>query len=132
MNRSRKSRAIKIKPEQVTFAIAALIVAALVGLVLLSWVSQSNQPPMFSIQPQPLRESQGQYYLPFSITNQGGQTATSVQVIGELKLNGKVEETGEQQIDFLSGNETAEGAFIFSQDPRTAEVVIRAASYGLP
>jgi uncharacterized protein (TIGR02588 family) len=53
-------------------------------------------------------------------------------VIAELSINGKVEEDGEQQIDFLASGETEEGAFVFSRDPRQGELVVRVASYKLP
>jgi uncharacterized protein (TIGR02588 family) len=53
-------------------------------------------------------------------------------VIAELRINGKIEEVGEQQIDFLSSGETEEGAFVFSRDPRNVELVVRVASYKLP
>jgi uncharacterized protein (TIGR02588 family) len=43
-----------------------------------------------------------------------------------------VEESGEQQIDFLASGEKEEGAFVFSRDPRQGELVMRVASYKLP
>lgn len=115
-----------------TFAVAALIVITLVGLVIFSWVTQSKQPPILSIRSETVREAQGQFYVPYSVTNDGGETAESVQVIGELKINGEVAEAGEQQIDFLSGGETEEGAFVFRQDPRRGDLSLRVASYSLP
>jgi uncharacterized protein (TIGR02588 family) len=53
-------------------------------------------------------------------------------VIAELRINGEVEESGEQQIDFLASGEMEEGAFVFSRDPRKGELVVRVASYKLP
>jgi uncharacterized protein (TIGR02588 family) len=79
-----------------------------------------------------IREAPGQFYVPFSVTNSGGETAESVQVMAELRINGEVEEAGEQQIDFLASGEKEEGAFVFSRDPRQGELVIRVASYKLP
>lgn len=123
----------RIRPEWITFTIASLIVAIIVGLVLFIWVTQNDQPPLLSVTvDSEIRQEQGQYYVPFSITNTGGGTAESVQVIGELRVNGEVEEQGEQQIDFLSSNEKEEGAFIFQRDPNQAELLIRVASYKLP
>jgi uncharacterized protein (TIGR02588 family) len=68
----------------------------------------------------------------FEVMNQGGETAESVQITAELKIDGEVAETGEQQIDFLSSGEQEEGAFVFTQDPRHGELIIRVASYKLP
>lgn len=120
--------------EQTTFGIAALILAVLVGLVLYIWSDeQKQQPPDITISSQgTVREASGQFYVPFEIENIGGGTAESVQVIAELRINGEVEESGEQQIDFLSGGETEEGAFVFSRNPQEGELVLRVASYKLP
>ena len=138
MNDTDSSSQVEQKPprspaEWTTFSIALFIVAAIVGLVIYKWVTQKNQPPVLSISsPSEIREAPGQFYVPFSVTNTGGETAESVQVIAELRVNGEVEEGGEQQIDFLASGEKEEGAFVFSRDPREGELVVRVASYKLP
>jgi uncharacterized protein (TIGR02588 family) len=81
---------------------------------------------------EPIRASQGQFYVPFKVTNTGGETAQSVQVVAELRVNGEVLESGDQQIDFLSSGETKEGAFIFSHNPSQGELIVRSSSYQLP
>jgi uncharacterized protein (TIGR02588 family) len=119
--------------EWTTFSIALLILAAIVGLVIYKWLTQKNQPPVLSISSSSeIREAPGQYYVPFSVKNTGGETAESVQVIAELRINGDVEESGEQLIDFLASGEKEEGAFVFSRNPRQGELVVRVASYKRP
>lgn len=128
---SRRKRTIPA--EWVTFTISSLIVAVLIGLVLFAWSIQGSEPPILTIEnSNEIRVEQGQFYVPFTIKNTGGDTAESVQVIGELRSGETVLETGEQQIDFLSSGEEAEGAFIFSRDPRRGNLSIRVASYRLP
>lgn len=135
---SSSSSPVLQKPERslaewTTFGIALFILAIIVGLVFYQWLTQKNQPPVLSVTRQgEIRKAPGQFYVPFSITNTGGETAESVQVIAELRINGEVEEAGEQQFDFLADNETEEGAFVFSRAPREGELVIRIASYKLP
>jgi len=70
--------------------------------------------------------------VPFTVTNTGGETAESVQIIAELRVNGEVLESGDQQIDFLSSGETQEGAFIFSRNPTQGQLIVRSSSYKLP
>jgi len=70
--------------------------------------------------------------VPFTVTNTGGETAESVQIIAELRVNGEVLESGDQQIDFLSSGETQEGAFIFSRNPSQGQLIVRPSSYKLP
>ncbi len=119
--------------EWTTFSIALLILAAIVGLVIYKWLTQKNQPPVLSISSSSeIREAPGQYYVPFSVKNTGGETAESVQVIAELRINGDVEESGEQLIDFLASGEKEEGAFVFSRNPRQGKLVVRVASYKRP
>lgn len=129
---------VKQKPprsaaEWTTFSIALLILATLIGLVIYKWVTQKDEPPILAVTPETeIRQAPGQFYVPFSITNTGGETAEAVQVIAEFSINGKIEESGEQQIDFLASGEKQEGAFVFSRDPRQGKLVIRVASYKLP
>ena len=120
--------------EWTSFAIASAILAAIVGAVGWMWLNEARQqPPEIAVERSgEVRSASGQFYVPFSVTNSGGGTAESVQVIGDLVVNGEVQESGEQQIDFLSGGETEEGAFVFSKNPQNSEIVLRIASYKLP
>ncbi|MDZ7959133.1 MAG: TIGR02588 family protein [Aulosira sp. DedQUE10] len=119
--------------EWITFTAASFILTVIVGLVGYTWLNDKNQPPVVSvINKQRIRQIDGQFYVPFEVVNKGGDTAESVQIMAELEINGKVSETGEQQIDFLSGGETEEGAFVFSQNPNQGKLTIRVASYKLP
>ncbi|MEH2176586.1 TIGR02588 family protein [Nostoc sp.] len=119
--------------EWITFSIASFILAIIVILVGYTWLNEKNQPPILSVtKKQTIREINGQFYVPFEIVNNGGDTAESVQIMAELMIDGKVTETGEQQIDFLSSGESEEGAFIFSHNPRQGQLNLRVGSYKLP
>ncbi len=72
------------------------------------------------------------FYVPFEISNTGGETAESVQVIAELKVKPAVEESGDLQIDFLSRGETEKATFVFKTDPRKGDLVVRVAGYKVP
>ncbi|MEI1373847.1 TIGR02588 family protein [Nostoc sp. UHCC 0926] len=118
--------------EWVTFSVASLILAIIVSLVGYTWLNEKNQPPILSVTKETIREIGGQFYVPFEVVNTGGDTAESVQIMAELLIDGKVTETGEQQIDFLSNGEREEGAFVFSQNPRQGQLNLRIGSYKLP
>ncbi|MEG4110065.1 TIGR02588 family protein [Microcoleus sp. S13_C5] len=134
MSESNNEQQPKRNPaEWVTFAIACSILSILIGLVLYNWLTKKQEPPIISVtRNTPIRETQGQFYVPFTVTNTGGETAESVQIIVELRVNGEVLESGDQQIDFLSSGETQEGAFIFSRNPSQGELIVRSSSYKLP
>ncbi|KAF3888053.1 MULTISPECIES: TIGR02588 family protein [Nostocales] len=119
--------------EWVTFGVASFILAVVVSLVCYTWLNDKQEPPVLSVsKKQEIRQVNGQFYVPFEVVNLGGETAESIQVIAELRMNGEVTEAGDIQIDFLSTNETEKGAFIFSRDPRQGQLTIRVASYKLP
>lgn len=118
--------------EQISFAIASALLVAILGTVGYLWVSDRNQdPPALEVSSH-LEQRQGKYYVPFTVTNTGGETATAVQVIAELRVNSEVVEWGEQEIEFLSRQEEAKGAFIFIRDPRAGELTVRVAGYAMP
>ena len=119
--------------EWLSFGISSLIVGTTAGLVIYSWTTGRNSPPILAIQrTEPIREVDGQFYVPFEISNTGGETAESLQVIAELKVKTAVQESGDLQIDFLSRGETEKAAFVFKTDPRKGDLVLRVASYKVP
>ncbi|BDA68433.1 hypothetical protein RIVM261_021120 [Rivularia sp. IAM M-261] len=119
--------------EWITFGAATCILSGIVGLVIYTKLTDKQQAPILSVQTkEAIRQANGKYQVPFEITNDGDKTAESVQILAELKVNNEVEQTGEQQIDFLSSREKEEGAFIFDTDPNKGELKIRVASYKLP
>ncbi|MEA5574240.1 TIGR02588 family protein [Calothrix sp. UHCC 0171] len=132
-NNELKQQTKRTLAEWVSFSIASLILALIISLIIYIAINDKQEPPFISIiQKQINRKSNGHYYVPFEIVNKGDITAESVQILAELKINDKVEETGEQQIDFLSSGEKEEGTFIFTNDPRQGQLKIRVASYKSP
>lgn len=130
---SEPQRPPRTTAEWVTFWIASLVLSTISGLVIYSWVTDGDRPPTFTLtQPEPIRQEQNRFYVPFEITNTGGETAESVQIIAELKRNGRVEETGDLQIDFLARQEKQKGAFVFTQNPQNGNLVLRVSSYKVP
>jgi uncharacterized protein (TIGR02588 family) len=119
--------------EWVSFGVASLILSVIAGLVIFSWAIEKEHPPAFVLtQPDSIREENGQFYVAFEISNTGGETAESIQIIAELQENGQVEETGDVQINFLASGEKQTGAFVFSKDPRQGQLKLRVSGYTLP
>ncbi len=119
--------------EWITLTLASLVLAVIVALVLYDWQFTQNLPPAFRIEiVEPARLTEGRYYVPFSLRNTGGHIARTVQVIAQLHLANGQDEMGEQQFDFLSGNERKTGSFVFEHNPAEGDLVVRVASFGLP
>lgn len=120
--------------EWVSFGTASVILAGVLGVAGFLWIGKSdNQPPDIQIYVNgPIRQSKGQYYVPFRVTNTGGTTAEAVKIIGELSVGEGFTETGEQSIDFLSRQEKEDGEFVFTRDPRQGNLSFRVGGYKLP
>jgi uncharacterized protein (TIGR02588 family) len=119
--------------ENVSFTISLLLLSLLVGLVVYEWITKKDQPPILSVTTDSqVRQAGKQFYVPFTIANTGGETVESVEVTAQLDLNGKVEDVGSQQIDFLSDGETRSGAFILDRNPKKGELIVRVTGYRLP
>lgn len=119
--------------EWVTFGAAAALLCAVIGIIIYDWAVTPPSAPVLSAKlARNIERINGQFQVPFEVTNTGGQTAESVQVIAELIRDGEVIEDGEQQVDFLSAGESEEGAFLFTKDPGDAELILRVGSYKLP
>jgi uncharacterized protein (TIGR02588 family) len=119
--------------EWLTLLVATVILTLLVGLILYDWRVNQTYPPAFEVTvADTVRVTDGQYYLPFVITNTGGRIARTVQVVADLQLADGFDESGEQQIDFLSGHESKRGSFVFTHHPQEGELVVRVASYLMP
>ncbi|MEL6556284.1 MAG: TIGR02588 family protein, partial [Cyanobacteria bacterium J06621_11] len=119
--------------EWVTLTLSTLVLLIIVGLVLYDWQLSKNIPPSFQVEiTETTRLTEGRYYVPFTLKNTGGQIARTVQVVAELHLPDGNDETGQQEFDFLSGNERKKGEFVFEHNPQSGELVVRVASFGLP
>ncbi len=119
--------------EWVTFGVATLVLLGVLGLIIYDWRALPSSPAMLEVQRVGQAERAGEQYLVhFKVSNSGGETVGTVQVVAELRRGGEVITAGEQQIDFLSPGESEEGAFLFKDDPDHAELELRVASYTLP
>lgn len=126
------NRTSRTVAEWVTLGVAIAVLTGLMGLIIYDWQVNQSRPPAFRVEvTEPARVADGHYYIPFSITNTGGRIARLVQVTAELQTDAGTE-TGEQQVDFLSGNERKQGSFVFTHNPQEGALRVRVASYQLP
>ena len=118
--------------EKVSFSVSLLIVSIIVTLVCYTWITGDTNPPILSITTSEARQVNQQYYVPFTVSNFGGDTANSVEVTAELSIDPETVESGTQEIDFLSRQEKRSGEFIFSRNPLEGKLTVRVASYQQP
>lgn len=117
--------------EKVSLSISLFLLSIIVALICYTWITGDTNPPILSVSTAKVRQVNQQYYVPFTLTNSGGKTANSVEVIGEL-VTPETTQVGHQEVDFLSRQETVSGEFIFDQDPQAGKLSVRVASYQEP
>jgi uncharacterized protein (TIGR02588 family) len=133
MNQQQTNKLRQSSAEKVSFLLSLSIVAAIAILIGYTWLTGDTNPPTLSVTTGTnIRQAEEQYYVPFTLSNVGGSTAESVEVIAQLLLNDGDRETGSQQFDFLSRKEQRNGEFIFTHNPQQGQLIIRVASYKLP
>lgn len=121
----------RTRPEWISFAISAAVVASLAVVIAVLWATDDNTASVHAVitgeEPQP----DGQRRLTVKVTNDGDRAAGAVEVIGEVVADGEATEFGNQTVDFLSGGDTAQLVFVVPADlagtPR-----VRAGSYSTP
>lgn len=130
MTPSRPVRPSRTAAEWWTFAVAVALIALVAGVIVASWATGVTGPPVLEAGPSgPPVRSGSAYRVPFEVRNSGGEAATDVQVVAELRIDGALAGEGEQSVMFLSGGERESGAFLFAEDPATGVLTISVASY---
>jgi uncharacterized protein (TIGR02588 family) len=110
--------------EWVTFGVSVLILLALVGLVIFQALTRGNRPSTIKVEPmlEEVRQSEGAYYLPINITNDGDQAVGDVEIQMSLASEGSEPETIAFTVQFLAGGESQEETVVFSKDPSQGEL----------
>lgn len=109
--------------------ISIVLLAGVVGVVIALWSSPSKEPARFRIDRRAIRNEVGHYYLPITVTNEGGATGAQVTVEGRLRGSGN-EQASATTFDFIPAHSSVEGVLIFDTEPTSAE--LRVVSYQQP
>lgn len=120
--------------ERITMIISIAILAGVVGLAGWASFATGDSPPVIDVDVnmEDMRETDSGFYVPIIITNNGGFTAQSVIVTGELVTDEPEPETAEVTIDFLAAGESETAALVFSTNPNDGELSVAPTSYLQP
>lgn len=127
----RAGRGERNRAQWVSFAVAALVLGLVVGLVVREAVGP-NQPPTPVAHVDSVRATEGRWFVSVEVVNEGDLTAAEVQVEAELVVAGEAPEGGDQTIDFLPGHETRHLVFAFDHDPADGEVSVVVTGFSDP
>lgn len=117
--------------EKVSFSISLFLISIIVALICYTWITGDTNPPIISVSTAEIKQVNQQYYVPFTVINSGGKTANTVEVVAQL-VTPEETQTGRQEIDFLSRQETQKGEFVFNRNPKAGKLTVRIASYQEP
>jgi uncharacterized protein (TIGR02588 family) len=118
-------------PEWITFGVSAVVLFVVVAtLVGLAFRESAAAEPVARL-PGPVREVDGQFFVPVDIVNRGDEGAAEVQVLAELTIGGETT-SGDQVIDFLGGGEVQQLTFAFDDDPASGEIIISVTGFAAP
>jgi len=123
------------KPHPIEWAIgiaSTILVAVMIAVIGYEALTSSGSPPKFSIsRPSPAQGAKDGR-VRFVISNSADTTAASVVVRGEWQRSDGTTETAETTLDYVPAKSTAEGALIFSADPGSGNLSMRAVGYADP
>ncbi|MET0337906.1 MAG: hypothetical protein ABW063_09095, partial [Caulobacter sp.] len=113
--------------EWIIAGLGGLLALALLTLVLTD-ARKQHEPPILLVEAREISRTAGGWRVMFEIRNEGGLTASQVQVSGAL-ANG---ERSRVVIDDVPGRSSAEGGLFFEGDPRAGRLALRAEGFVEP
>ena len=108
----------------------ALVVAAVVTLLVAG--RHERTPPRLSVRVEAAEPAGAYFRVRFAVRNDGGTTAAEVVVRGEVQDASRTTETAEVTFDYVPDGSERRGALLFTTDPRTAHLAVRALGYREP
>ena len=118
--------------EWVTGLVSALLIATLIGYVGWNALTEELKPPEFAIEATGMERVTGGYRITFDIENRANATAAAVIVRGELLRGEESVETVDVTFDYVPGESQSSGAILFTTDPGSARLTLRAVGYTDP
>jgi uncharacterized protein (TIGR02588 family) len=118
--------------EWIVAGLGAVLVAGTLGYLVTLALTRDDAPPDVRVVEQAVRALPGGWLVQFRAINAGSQAAAELLIEGELRGPGGALETSEATIDYLPARSARDGGLIFSHDPRTHDLRLRAKSYVQP
>ncbi len=110
-----------------------ILVAATIGYLIFSAVTQEDSPPKLVIENYDISKIESGYLVKFTLSNNGENNAAEVSVEGEVSGGENETETSAVTIDYAPAHSKREGALLFTKEPKKDEnFKIRAVGYKKP
>lgn len=126
------SRLNKNGLEWAVFAVSLVLVLGTVGFLVYDMVRGGNAPPSLSVElGQPKRQG-GEWAVPVTVENRGGETAEGAQIEVTLSVPGEPPERARFEIAFVPSGSRREGFVTFAGDPARGRLSGRVAGFETP
>jgi uncharacterized protein (TIGR02588 family) len=113
--------------------LGTLAVVAIVLYLLLAGPRHDAGQPRIVVDLAPAAQGVGGIWVvPFTATNGSDAPAQQIQLEATLRQGERILQQSLASIDFLGGHSSAEGGFVFSQDPGGAELTARVQGFARP
>ncbi len=117
--------------EWIVSGIGLVLVGGVIGYLGYAAVTHTDSPPDIRVDVVSIVPVQQGYLAQFRATNQGGEAANDVHILGTL-AQGPAAETSEATLDFLPARSETSGGLFFSAKPTAENLTLRATGYQEP
>lgn len=118
--------------EWIVAAIGLVIVVGSVGFLLFSALTRTDQPPILIVKEESVTNTEGGFLVKFSLENKSQNNAGAVMVEGKLLEGEKEIETSSASVSYAPSNSKREGGMIFTKNPESYKLELRAIGYEKP
>lgn len=118
--------------EWLVAAVGLVLVVGTIGFMMYEAFTSQNTPPNFTTKIERINAADAGYIVIFKLVNTGDQTASGVNVEGELKNGGESVEKSGATFDYAPSKSEVEGGLFFKNDPKQFQMEIRAEGYAKP
>jgi uncharacterized protein (TIGR02588 family) len=113
--------------------IGACLVLGVLGYTAYEGATTGSTPPSVVLHIEDVQhQKSGGYLVRVRAVNEGGSTAAELKVEGALRRDGRTVEVSDTTFDYVPANSYRRGGLFFRQDPRSAEIELRAVGYSDP
>lgn len=118
--------------EWIAAGLGLALTLAVLGYSLWEGVAGANGPPVLTVAPEGVVETEGGYVAPIRVRNTGGETAASVEVRGELVVAGQPPEERRATFAYVPAGGEIAGGLVFVGDPRLGRLALSVEGYETP
>ena len=109
-----------------------IFVLGSIGFMLYEAAAGDSSPPDVKLEVLAIHSTENGFLVEFRALNEGGTTAATLTVEGELWSGTQVIETSDTTIEYLPSHSERQGGLFFTQNPEQYDLQLRAKGFEIP